>query len=1004
MPVVPSSGPPFAPPAAGPPASARGALPEPSDTPDAPGFEFDRPPAAEPVEDLPRRQREFRYTPTVSAGPAGFADEGARISWLDEGRQRPSDTLFQGGFPGGLGGADAFDGTAPPEPPYFGDQPAPRDRVSFGGPPPMPDTFSAPVRQDVFGMPGGDPLQAEPGFEFGPGTGPMRALREPYGPERGNGREPATRTGSSLEFGEVRDFGASREFGAGMGPRAAGTGTAGTNSTSALRAPRALPPASSEDEQEENLDGLSTSQRLLKEIRTALRPRGWVVKVAVPILAMIPVGIAVVIIAGANNSNGTTTPSPDTTSLGFPPANFATADFTTSAAQAGRGLSQSLGAVVASGNEVVAIGTESGAQTNHTEFFVSQNGGRTWRLATEQGPGGANPAPGHRPTHIAVGPDGWVAVGPDSIWTSPNGTTWTLDSATGLPTQAGDQINVLTHTATGFLAAGENGTTPVIWLSVNGMTWQRVQPALAGARDIRYATATANAIVISGDLRTGGSGVWRSTDGTNWTAVTVPRTDAKNTIAGLAQLGNDFVAVRPGTRASRAEVYTSATGRTWTRSAQLATADGAALTLTFVKGGTTGAVVTGEADGFLIAFISANGTTWAGSDPFGTVRTETQTGVALTSGNVAVATGIGRVTNARRTAQLALVAANGAARRVALTGTVKHELAVTAVAASGATQVAVGSADGFPAIWTSTDGGTAWKRAVSAALTRNGVQQLAGVVHGNAGWVAVGGVVTNAVAHPVVVASANAVNWTAADNEQAFAGAGLSATAVTAGPEGYVIVGQQGRTPVAWFSAGLAGWQRVTLPGGAGSEVTGVVAASRGFVAVGTSGGRPVAWTSQSGRTWTLVTIPLPQGATRAELRYVAANGNRVVALGTEITTAGQSKPFATESANAGATWVDSPLPVSSGNAMVTALTAAGSGFTATGVFGTTPGTQDVVIWTLRTGTTWSQATPAGRGLQGTGIQEITALTAAGNELTGIGFIATAAAEQPTIWQSPVRG
>ena len=65
------------------------------------------------------------------------------------------------------------------------------------------------------------------------------------------------------------------------------------------------------------------------------------------------------------------------------------------------------------------------------------------------------------------------------------------------------------------------------------------------------------------------------------------------------------------------------------------------------------------------------------------------------------------------------------------------------------------------------------------------------------------------------------------------------------------------------------------------------------------------------------------------------------------------------------------------------------------------------MVWTLAPGaaprTTWTAAAPDGMGLAGTGTQAITALTATGSTLTGVGFTATPASEQPTIWQSPVR-
>jgi hypothetical protein len=187
-----------------------------------------------------------------------------------------------------------------------------------------------------------------------------------------------------------------------------------------------------------------------------------------------------------------------------------------------------------------------------------------------------------------------------------------------------------------------------------------------------------------------------------------------------------------------------------------------------------------------------------------------------------------------------------------------------------------------------------------------------------------------------------------------------------------------------------------------------VTATAKGFVAVGSAGMRPAAWLSASGRTWSAVAVPAPAGAVRAELRYVAANGDTVAADGIATTAAGQRIPFAAVSANGGATWSQTLLPVPKGGAAtVTALAAAGGGFTATGTYGQ-PGAQDVVLWLLPGGaaptTAWTAATPDGTGLAGPGTQAITALTGSGTTLTGVGFAATAATEEPTIWQSPVRG
>jgi hypothetical protein len=226
---------------------------------------------------------------------------------------------------------------------------------------------------------------------------------------------------------------------------------------------------------------------------------------------------------------------------------------------------------------------------------------------------------------------------------------------------------------------------------------------------------------------------------------------------------------------------------------------------------------------------------------------------------------------------------------------------------------------------------------------------------------------------------------------------------VTGGAAGYVITGEQNGNALAWFSTGLTGWQLEPIPDSAGATISAVAASGRTFVAVGTSGNRPEAWIRLNDGQWRATAIGLPNGTTSAQLKFVAANGNQLVAAGSSV-TGGVSKPFAVVSNDDGASWVDSEFVVGDQGTTITALTAAGSGFTAIGAEGSADGGQNVVIFTLGTGTTWTTAAPTGRGLSGAGTQELTAITVAGNELTAAGFVATAATEQPTIWQAPVRG
>jgi hypothetical protein len=363
---------------------------------------------------------------------------------------------------------------------------------------------------------------------------------------------------------------------------------------------------------------------------------------------------------------------------------------------------------------------------------------------------------------------------------------------------------------------------------------------------------------------------------------------------------------------------------------------------------------------------------------------------------------------------------------------------LSAIAVAGATQVATGSAGGGLALWVSDDGGSTWKRGVvtSAGDVRPGSGQLAWVAHGAAGWLAVGDATAGqGAATPVVLGSQDGRRWTAAGGTGTFAVAGAArdrtvTAAVAAGGAGYVIVGHASVGPrtvaAAWYAPGRTGWRRGTgaQPGaldGPGNRVmSAVTATSRGFTAVGAVGARPAAWLSRTGRTWTLVTLPPPAGAASAALDYVAANGATVAAIGTEVTATGQRRPFDAMSGDAGATWTVALLPLPAGStaataasaasaAAATALTAAGGGFTATGTYGV-PGETDVVVWTLpagaAAGTAWTAVAPQGTGLSSPGMQAISALTATGDTLIGVGYTtrtATATATEPTIWQSPVR-
>ena len=154
-----------------------------------------------------------------------------------------------------------------------------------------------------------------------------------------------------------------------------------------------------------------------------------------------------------------------------------------------RGVFQTVNRIVASGDTIVTMGSQTSDGVVRQQFFVSGNGGASWRLApvhaAEGGPG-VQPPLGHPAARLAGGPGGWLAVGPQAIWTSPNGLSWTLAATHGItPMLPGDGMWVLNSTSDGFVAAGvaaapDHTTQAVIWTSRDGVTWQRKTAAQLG--------------------------------------------------------------------------------------------------------------------------------------------------------------------------------------------------------------------------------------------------------------------------------------------------------------------------------------------------------------------------------------------------------------------------------------------------------------------------------------------------------------------------------------------
>jgi len=593
------------------------------------------------------------------------------------------------------------------------------------------------------------------------------------------------------------------------------------------------------------------------------------------------------------------------------------ATFGTYSGQRNRGVFQTISRIVAAGNTIVTTGAQVSDGTVRQQFFASANGGATWRLASVHGPGGGPAPAGHAATRVAGGPAGWLAIGPQSIWTSRDGLAWTLAAIHGItPQLPGDQVYVLTATAHGFLAAGQapapgGRTQAVIWTSTDGLAWQRRTAAQAGlgpdVTSISYAAWSGDATVIAGTLSTGEWGTWLSTDGGSaWARVAVPvGHGAEAAISGLGSDGSGLIAVRPGT-GGNAIAYFSPNGQTWQYTATIGAAGG--FRPAVVKGSDHGFVVTGtDTAGHYLAFTSTgDGITWSPTGPLGTEASYASAPAATVGpDDTVIAAGS---TAATKTGQQAIVlraSTSGAVRPVAvdvLPGAVVPELAVNASASAGGQQVAVGSADGYPAIWHRTGAGS-WALVSSLPLVSgvSGRSALTSVAHGAAGWLAVG------TPGPVAYTSANGITWQAAGSIAADLH-GVVGIAAAAGPHGYVIVGKliaAGGACVAdvWWSADLTTWTRAhdVKDTRGSSQVLAVAVGPHGFISAGSHDGQPAVWTTADGSTWTTIVLPLPAGASGV-LQRIAINGSRIVARGTR-TVAGTTMPLAEVSADGGATW-----------------------------------------------------------------------------------------------------
>jgi hypothetical protein len=212
---------------------------------------------------------------------------------------------------------------------------------------------------------------------------------------------------------------------------------------------------------------------------------------------------------------------------------------------------------------------------------------------------------------IVAGPGGWVAVGRHAAeaaaWSSADGLAWqpaTAAGGDGFREPPETQMTTVVATPGGYLAGGWAGlfTAPGharFWTSTDGTEWTRLadDPAFDDGRVLSIAAGPAGYVAVGTTGPAGrptGSAVWRSPDGARWTRIDGSAVLADGAMASVIAGGPGYLAVGANIESSRALVWLSADGVTWTLAP-----DQASLTNHDLKLAMADAVV--GADGTIVA-------------------------------------------------------------------------------------------------------------------------------------------------------------------------------------------------------------------------------------------------------------------------------------------------------------------------------------------------------------------------------------------------------------------
>ena len=138
---------------------------------------------------------------------------------------------------------------------------------------------------------------------------------------------------------------------------------------------------------------------------------------AVACVALLAVAVAGIVITGRLGAGR----GPAGLVVASPSARLADAQFARPSGAPAPEVPPTLTGVAAAGRTVVAVGSQAALPFARPLVLTSPDGGRTWQPAVLRAPAG-----GGMPLMVAGGHGGWLAVGPDAAWTSPDGRSWRL--------------------------------------------------------------------------------------------------------------------------------------------------------------------------------------------------------------------------------------------------------------------------------------------------------------------------------------------------------------------------------------------------------------------------------------------------------------------------------------------------------------------------------------------------------------------------------------------------